>query len=311
MNLLNIHENKWDPLLLQATAPDLLNKLPPVLPGNRQIGCVCAYFQRRYGFSPSVPVVIFSGDNPASLVGMGAGRIGRVVISLGTSDTFFAAMSAVHADHSGCGHVFGNPLGGTFSLQCFSNGSLAREAVRNRFGLDWQAFSAALQSTLPGNKGRLMLPLFTAETSPRINRNEPLLQGDSDFLAGKEPAAWVRACVEGQFINMHLQTRWMRLKPKRILLTGGAARNDAIAQVVADIFQCRVERLRIANSVALGSAMRAAIVLGLAELGQLEAVFCKAESGKAKLPQSGCAETYALMGNRMENLIKSIHRSDS
>jgi xylulokinase len=308
MNLLNINKRNWDPLLLQATAPDLADKLPPVVRGNQQIGCVSAYFQKRFGFSPAVPVVVFTGDNPASLVGMGAGQIGQVVISLGTSDTFFAAMPAVQADHSGCGHVFGNPLGGTLSLQCFSNGSLAREAVRNRFDMDWQAFSAALQSTPPGNKGRLMLPLFTPEISPRIHRNEPILEGDSDFVQGKEPAAWVRACVEGQFINMCLQTRWMRLKPKRILLTGGAARNDAIAQVVADVFQCQVERLRIGNSVALGSAMRAAIVPGLAELNELEATFCKVEPGKGKSPHPGCAETYAHMANRMEKLINASRR---
>jgi xylulokinase len=306
MNLLNIHKRDWDPLLMGATAPDLADKLPFVVRGNQQIGCVCGYFQKRFGFSRDVPVAVFTGDNPASMVGMGAGQVGQVVISLGTSDTFFAAMPAVHADHSGCGHVFGNPLGGTLSLQCFSNGSLAREAVRNRFAMDWQAFTAALNSTQPGNKGCLMVPIFTPEISPRINRDQPVLDGNRDFVEGKDPAAWVRACVEGQFINMHLQTRWMRLKPRRILLTGGAARNDAIAQVVADVFQCQVERLRIGNSVALGSAMRAAIVTGLAELNELEAVFCKVEPGKGKSPHPGCAETYAHMGKRMKKLIKEL-----
>ncbi len=237
---------------------------------------------------------------------MGAGQIGQVVISLGTSDTFFAAMPAMHADHSGCGHVFGNPLGGTLSLQCFSNGSLAREAVRDRFKMDWQAFSAALESTPAGNMGRLMLPLFTAEISPRIHRSKPVLQGPGDFIEGLDPAAWVRACIEGQFLNMRLQTRWMRLQPRRILLTGGAAKNDAIAQVVADIFQCQVERLTVSNSVALGSAMRAAIVSGAAHLSDLEKAFCKVESGKGKQPHPGCAETYAHMAQRMEKLIKSL-----
>lgn len=304
MNLLNIQRRAWDPLLMKATAPDLDKKLPKVVRGNHRVGLLAPYFQARYGFAKDVPVVVFTGDNPASLVGMGAGHSGQVVISLGTSDTFFAAMPAVHVDHSGSGHVFGNPLGGTLSLQCFTNGSLAREKVRDRFGLDWQGFSAALESTPVGNKGRLMLPFFAPETSPRINRSEPILDGDADFVAGRDAAAWVRACVEGQFLNMLLQTRWMHLKPKRILLTGGASRNDAIAQVVADVFQCQVERLTVSNSVALGSAMRAASVAGVADLPKLEAAFCKVESGKGCKPRPGCAETYKLMLQRMARLLR-------
>ncbi len=47
-------------------------------------------------------------------------------------------------DPRGFGHVFGNPGGGFMSLICFVNGSLAREAVANKFGLDWPAFDRSL-----------------------------------------------------------------------------------------------------------------------------------------------------------------------
>jgi hypothetical protein len=40
-------------------------------------------------------------DNCSSLVGMGASEPGKIVISLGTSDTFFAAMPNVFADPNG------------------------------------------------------------------------------------------------------------------------------------------------------------------------------------------------------------------
>jgi xylulokinase len=73
---------------------------------------------------------------------MGATTPGNVVISLGTSDTFFAAMPGPKTDPGGFGHVFGNPAGGFMSLICFRNGSLAREALRDRLGLDWSPSSA-------------------------------------------------------------------------------------------------------------------------------------------------------------------------
>ena len=46
----------------------------------------------------------------ASLVGCGAEKPGTAVVSLGTSDTFFAAMDEFRTDPDGYGHVFGNEL---------------------------------------------------------------------------------------------------------------------------------------------------------------------------------------------------------
>ena len=147
MNLLNIDEWTWDADLLDATAPDLAKRLPAVVDGNSTAGTVADYFVQKFGFSAGTPITVFTGDNPSSLVGMGASRPGRLVISLGTSDTFFAAMPSVQADPNGCGHVFGNPTGGSMSLQCFVNGSLAREGVKDHFGYDWAQFTEALEST--------------------------------------------------------------------------------------------------------------------------------------------------------------------
>ncbi|HSH09145.1 MAG TPA: FGGY family carbohydrate kinase, partial [Oceanipulchritudo sp.] len=127
MNLLDLRSLDWDPELLQATAPGLRAKLPPARSSQTVVGPVASYFVEKYGFSPTTLVVAFTGDNPSSLVGMNATQPGKVIISLGTSDTFFAAMPEPLTDPAGCGHVFGNPMGGFMTLQAFVNGSLARE----------------------------------------------------------------------------------------------------------------------------------------------------------------------------------------
>jgi len=51
---------------------------------------------------------------------------------------------------SGIGHVFGAPTGDYMGITVFKNGSLARERVRDAFGMDWKRFSAALLSVPPG-----------------------------------------------------------------------------------------------------------------------------------------------------------------
>ncbi|WP_269522759.1 xylulokinase [Coraliomargarita parva] len=277
MNLLNIASWQWDPELLEATAPNLAAKLPGVVPGATAVGKIAPYFIEKFGFSEGTPVTVFSGDNPSSLVGMGAGEPGKVVISLGTSDTFFAAMQDVVADPQGYGHVFGNPLGGSMSLQCFVNGSLAREAVKDKLGYDWEQFTAAFERTEAGNKGNFMVPFFRPEISPRIDLEAPILKGSQTFERWNDADLAIRACVEGQFLNMKLRSEWMELKPEVIYLTGGASKNDAIAQVVADIFQAKVQRLAVSGSVALGAALRAAHNHLNCDMKELVAAFCQPE----------------------------------
>lgn len=285
MNLLNIESWQWDPELLAATAPELHQKLPTVVPSHHIAGSISPYFVEKYGFKSGTDISVFTGDNPSSLVGMGASQPGKVVISLGTSDTIFAAMPTVVTDPAGCGHVFGNPLVGSMSLQCFSNGSLAREAVKDRFNYDWEQFTAALSQTSPCNEGNIMLPFFYPEISPRIKLPTPLLQGDAAFKAWRDAQQAIRACVEGQFMNMKLCSDWMQLRPDVIYLTGGASQNSAIAQIVADIFQVKVQRLSQSGSVALGGAMRAAHNTFAIPLTDLEAQFCKVDTQSTCSPR--------------------------
>ena len=284
MNLLNLGSVGWDDAMLDVTAPKLREKLPAIVPGDHVAGNLSNYFATRFGLRADIPVAVFTGDNPSSLIGMGAGQPGKVVVSLGTSDTFFAAMPEMTSDPDGAGHVFGNPRDGWMSLQCFINGSLAREAVKDRFGYDWDAFTKAFDTTPPGNGGNLMVPFFRPEISPKKDLAEPLLRGTDEFTSWQAPDAAIRACVEGQFLNMRAQSRWMNLTPETLYLTGGASANDAIAQVAANVFQAKVERLAISSSVALGAALRAAHSGCQQSLDALVKAFCQPESGGAIKP---------------------------
>jgi xylulokinase len=292
MNLMNLASLDWDPVLLEATAPGLHEKLPPLAASATVAGEVAGYLAAKYGVAKSAVVVIGTGDNPSSLVGMGATAPGQVVISLGTSDTMFAAMPGPKTDPAGYGHVFGNPAGGYMSLICFRNGSLAREALRDQHHLSWEDFDRkALSATPPGNNGRHMLPFYGPEITPRLDLETPVLVGDDEFTAANDKPALVRAMLEGQFLNMRLHSRWMGVKTERILLTGGASRNNGIARTVADIFQAPVERLAVANSAALGAALRAAAALG-ADLEELYLEFCKPDAGSRIDPDPAAAAAY-------------------
>jgi len=254
MNLMDIRTSQWSPAMLKATAPGLRGKLPTLAPSNRIVGRISPYFVEKYGFSPRCRVMVWSGDNPNSLIGVGLIQSGKVCISLGTSDTYFGFMPEPKISPQGEGHVFGSPTGDYMSLICFLNGSLARERVKDAYRLSWAQFSDALRRTKPGNSGKVMLPYFAPEITPNVLKPQVYRYG----LKETEVRANVRAVVEAQMASMAIHSGWRGVQTKTIYATGGASANREILQVMADVHNADVYQFEVGNSAALGAALRAA-----------------------------------------------------
>jgi xylulokinase len=304
MNLLNLKTGDWDDAVLEATAPGLRAKLPPARPATEIAGGLHAYFAK-YGLKPGIPVVLWTGDNPSSLIGVGASEPGVAVISLGTSDTFFAAMPAMKTDPDGYGHVFGNPAGGVMSLICFKNGSLARERIKDECHVDWAYLDgAAMTETQPGNQGNRALSYYVPEITPRVLTPGVRRQGTPDFCAGKAPAAVkIRANLEGQVCSMRILSAWIG-SFKTIRVTGGASRSKGIVKLIADIFQADVEKIAVADSATLGGAMRAAHAAAGVPLKSLAAQFAAAT--ETIRPDTGKATAYAACTEAYKTFIRGI-----
>jgi len=252
MNLMNIRTKKWDNHALEATAPNLEEKLPFLIPSYDIIGKISAYFIQRYNLSENTILLPWSGDNPNSLIGVGLTRKGKAALSLGTSDTYFSYMKNLYLDLKGEGHVFVAPTGDYMSLICYKNGSLAREKVKGK--LTWDKFSEVIKRTPPGNYGKIMLPYFFPEIVPLILKPRVYRFGfDENDIEGN-----IRAIIESQFLSMKLHSEWIKEKPKEIYATGGGSANKEILQIASDIFGIKIQHFQITNSAALGAALRCA-----------------------------------------------------
>ncbi len=307
MNLLELARGDWSEPLLQATAPNLRAKLPPAAASRTVVGEIAPYFVARYGFRAGTPVVAFTGDNPSSLVGMGATEPGTAVISMGTSDTVFAAMREPLTDPRGFGHVFGNPAGGFMCLICFANGSLARERVAEKTGLSWDAFERAiLEQTKPGNQGNLLLPFFIPEMTPKVLAPKVELFGSERFVAWQEPAALARAIVEAQALSMQRHSDWIGEQPKVIRVTGGASKNRGIRQVLADVFGAEIRALSVGNSSALGGALRAAEAASGLSFAALYERFAATDSKQDVSPAPGATASYGPLRAQLIERLASL-----
>jgi xylulokinase len=304
MNLLDLRTARWSETMMAACAPDLEGRLPAVTPSTRGVGAVASYHVERYGFRPHTPVGTFTGDNPSSLVGLGATTPGDTVVSLGTSDTYFAATAEPRVDPSGFGHVFGNPAGGFMSLVCFANGSLAREHVRDECGLGWAEFEAALASTPPGNDDNLLLPYFAPEMTPRIPDASPERIGSEAFVNGADAPASIRAVVEAQAITMRLHSTWFGPRPARIRVTGGASQNRGILQILADVLEADLQPLERSNASAMGAALRAAHVFGGTPWEALYARFAAPDPTRIVRSRPETRSTYARLTEAFERALQ-------
>jgi xylulokinase len=255
-NLADIRTGGWSPAALEATAPDLYCRLPKLIREDDFVGHVSDFLVRRHSFSGDAEIVVGTGDNPSSLAGLGLiGEPATKAISLGTSDTYFGYLPGLFQGERTEGHIFGTADGAYMLLLCFKNGSLARQAVRDRYGLTWKGFSDILLNTAPGNNGRIMLPYFMPEITPLVLKPQVYRFGG---LEEDDAAGSVRAVSESQVMAMAHHSLTFGKKPDTILVTAGASENLGLLQVIADVFDAEARSFEVKDSAALGAAIRAA-----------------------------------------------------
>ena len=144
-NLADIRSGTWSQAAMDAAAPGLQHRLPRLAAKDYMVDRVSPCMVKRFGFDAETGVVVGSGDNPCSLVGLGLiGNPNLHAVSLGTSDTCFGYMAEMPDVERTEGHIFGTADGHAMFLICFKNGSLARERVKDDFDLGWEDFSRIL-----------------------------------------------------------------------------------------------------------------------------------------------------------------------
>ena len=297
MNLLNLHTLAWDAEIAEFTAPGLLKRLPPCVPSTQAPGRLAPYFAK-YGLTPGIPVNVWSGDNPNSLIGTGGSLAGRAVVSLGTSDTYFGTLTELPATPPRFGHVFGNPAGGFMTLVCFTNGSLTREHFRNHYGFSREEFEIAVVQAEPGR--RQLLPWLVPEATPPVPTQKILCNFDAKNAT---PGDFLRALLESQVLTMRYHAG-NRQRPTQIRLTGGASASPVLRQIVADVFQAPVVIGDSTEAAALGAAMRAANACGGYGFDELTERFCTSQTTVTPNPALGTTYEQAL--EQFAALLKSI-----
>jgi xylulokinase len=205
-----------------------------------------------------------TGDNMAAALGLDL-EPGDVAVSLGTSGTVFAMGDRPTADSSGIVAGFADATGRFLPLVCTLNAARVVGAALRMAGAeltDLDRLALSVDDTL----GLTLLPFLDGERTPALPDATGLLHGLT--RANATPAHLVRAAVEGMLCGLADAVAPLTaagVTPRRIVLTGGAARSVAVQQIAAGLFALPVAVPEPAEYVALGAARQAAWTLGQAE----------------------------------------------
>ncbi len=313
MNLLNIRTKQWEPEILDATAPELAQRLGESAPSHAVAGCVSAYLATCFGFDPACRVIAFTGDNPNSFAGLRIAEPGELALSLGTSITIFGSLSEPKPSANE-GHIFVNPVDpdAYMAMLCMKNGTLTVQRIRDRVAHgDWGRFAELMAQSPVGNNGQIGIYIDDPEITPPIEtRGHYRFDANGDAVETFDAASEVRAVVESQFLSMRLHGRNVGLVPSSILATGGASRDMTVLRIMSDVFGVPVHVAEQTDSASLGAAYRARHGWLCAEAGKTvpfaEVVASAPPFRKAVDPDMDAHAVYTEMLDRYEALEASL-----
>ncbi len=246
---------KWVRELIEAIAPDLINKLPPVKDSRESLGRIGKNFAEKYGFSEKCLIASGSGDNMMGAIGTGNYKKGVVTVSLGTSGTAYTILDKPFIDKTGEIALFCDALGNFLPLLCISNLANGYESILKNYTISHEEFEDIVQHTPIGNNGKVIIPWFEGERTPDVPNAVPIYFGFSLEDFNKEILC--RAVLEGHVMNLYSGFLKLPIKPTLLYLTGGLSKSRVWRETIANIFNCEVVQV-LGEGAALGAALHAA-----------------------------------------------------
>ncbi len=256
--LLDVRQRAWSRKALDAVAPDLSHRLPPLTSSAEPCGVLRGDLCREWGLKKPPLVSAGGGDNMMAAIGTGNVHAGTVTVSLGTSGTLFACTESPVVDPEGEVAAFCDSTDRWLPLVCTMNLTLVTEHIRGMFGWNHAEMDAAIAGAEPGAGGLVLLPYLTGERTPDLPSARGVLAGIS--LANFSPAGLARASVEAVLLGLgHGLERFRALgvPVTAIRLTGGASASPVWRQMCADIFGVPAQGLRDSAGAATGAAIQA------------------------------------------------------
>ena len=288
--LFDIHEQAWD-----AELAEVLNVPESMLPEVMPSAGVFGESDGIEGIPDGVPIAGIAGDQQAALYGQGCWDSGQAKNTYGTGCFLLMNMGLQHpVSQNGllttiCCDAYGAPA---YALEgsIFVAGA-AVQWLRDELKIIQDASETdALARQISHNEGVYLVPAFAGLGAPYWDMDAR--GAITGLTRGAGRAHIARAALEAiayqsrDIVEVMNQDSGVELGELRV--DGGASRNDFLMQFQADILGVTVDRPKLVETTAAGSAYLAGLATGVwhspSELDQIRRTDCRFE------PQMGRSE---------------------
>jgi len=211
--------------------------------------------------SRGLVVTAGAGDNAGAALGLGLAA-GDVAVSLGTSGTVFGVTDTAIADPSGTVAGFADATGSRLPIVTTLNAARVLEVIGGLLGVDHAELGRLALQAPAGADGLVLVPYFVGERTPNRPDATASLLGMTPGTTDRAHLA--RAAVEGMLCALAdglAAVERTGVTVERLLLIGGAAQNEAVRVVAAQVFGHEVLVPEPGEYVAAGAARQAAWVV--------------------------------------------------
>mgnify|MGYP003292244204 FL=1 len=277
-NAYDLTNQCWSKEVLEA-ANISEDKLPVIHASTDVIGQLKESAAKELGLSVQTKVVCGGGDGACSALGAGCVEAGEMFLCFGTSAWIAGTTDKKVLDDAKECMCFAHVIPGKY-VPCgtMQSAGSAYSYIRNTFCQDvikeakvlgkssWELMNQLAENSPAGSKGLIFLPYLAGERSPRWNPD-----ASGSFLGIRmyhEKADYIRAVLEGVAMNMELILKAHRknIPVQKMILTGGGAKGDIVAKILADMLETEMKRPDyMEESTSIAAAVVAGVGCGVYE----------------------------------------------
>ncbi|WP_321927455.1 xylulokinase [Paraburkholderia guartelaensis] len=235
--------------------------LPRVVSPLDVVGTVRLEVAAEFGFSPGTLVACGSGDNVMGALGTGNVAAGRATLGLGTSGVL-----NLHADRltdlvDPSIYVFCGLDGGWLPTIATMNATSTTTLLQQLFEVEIAEVESHIASAKPGAGGVRMFPYFSGERIPALPRARGVIKGLSadNLTRANLMRAGAEAVAFGLKWGYELLSQSFE-RAQQFRLTGGGANSAGWRQILADVFDVDVIRVKCDEGGAYAAALLALTV---------------------------------------------------
>jgi xylulokinase len=259
----------WSETILEEVG--LSRKVLPNIIGSHQIaGELTKRAAESLNLQPGIPVVTGASDQATGALGSGLITPDVVSATIGTGGQLVSVINEAKSDHQLRIHTFCHAVPDQwYLLGATLSAGLAfrwlRDSILGYTGSGtYDRMVKQAEDVQPGSEGLLFFPYLVGERSV-LQENQPKGMFYGLSLRHQHPHL-IRSAMEGiifslrQVLDVFVD---MDVKTDQIIASGGGSRSQLWCQIMADVFQTPVARLKIQEQSAIGAVILAGLGTGI------------------------------------------------